>query len=121
MLNPSQAHQINRRTFLGGAAGVGSLALASLLDPQILRAEDVGKGDRWKGVVDPIHFAPKPKRLIYLYMAGGPTHLETLDYKPKLAAMHGQPMPGSYTQGMPIAQLQGQKLVCFAPHHPFQK
>jgi Protein of unknown function (DUF1501) len=115
------AHQINRRTFLGGAAGVGSLALTSLLDPQILRAEDVGKGDRWKGVVNPIHFAPKAKRLIYLYMAGGPTHLETLDYKPKLAAMHGQPMPGSYTQGMPIAQLQGQKLNCFAPQHPFQK
>jgi hypothetical protein len=121
MLNPLKGHQINRRTFLGGAAGVGSLALASLLDPGILRAEDVGKGDRWKGVVNPIHFAPKAKRLIYLYMAGGPTHLETLDYKPKLAAMHGQPMPGSYTQGMPIAQLQGQKLNCFAPQHPFQK
>jgi hypothetical protein len=114
------AHQINRRTFLGGAAGVGSLALASLLDPGILHAEDAGKGDRWKGVVNPFHFAPKAKRLIYLYMAGGPSHLETLDYKPKLAEMHGKPMPGSYTQGMPIAQLQGQQLNCFAPQHPFK-
>ena len=116
------AQQINRRTFLGGAAGVGSLALASLLDPGLLRAADnSAKTDRWSGVVSPLHFAPKAKRLIYLYMAGGPSHLETLDYKPKLAAMHGQPMPGSYTAGMPIAQLQGQKLNCFAPQHEFKK
>ena len=54
-------------------------------------------------------------------MAGGPSHLETLDYKPKLAEMHGQPMPESYTKGQPIAQLQGAKLTCFAPQHPFVK
>ena len=116
------AQQINRRTFLGGAAGVGSLALASLLEPDLLRAADnSAKVDRWPGVVNPLHFAPKAKRLIYLYMAGGPSHLETLDHKPKLAAMHGQPMPGSYTAGMPIAQLQGQKLNCFGPQHGFKK
>ena len=40
-------------------------------------------------------------------MAGGPSHLETLDYKPTLAKMNGQPMPESFTSGMPIAQLQG--------------
>src|ERR1700749_3037568 len=114
--------QINRRTFLGAAAGVGSLALASLLDPNLLRAADnSAKIDRWTGVVNPLHFAPKAKRLIYLYMAGGPSHLETLDHKPKLAAMHGKPMPESYTAGMPIAQLQGQKLNCFAPQHEFKR
>ena len=43
-------------------------------------------------------------------MAGGPSHLETLDYKPTLAKMNGQPMPESFTRGMPIAQLQGTKL-----------
>ena len=52
-------------------------------------------------------------------MAGGPSHLETLDYKPTLAKMNGQPMPESFTRGMPIAQLQGAKLVCLAPQHPF--
>ena len=36
--------------------------------------------------------------MIYLYMAGGPSHLETFDYKPKLAEMHGQPMPESFTR-----------------------
>ena len=43
-------------------------------------------------------------------MAGGPSHLETFDYKPKLAELHGQPMPESFTKGQPIAQLQGQEL-----------
>jgi hypothetical protein len=47
--------------------------------------------------------------------------LESLDYKPKLAEMHGQPMPDSYTKGQPIAQLQGQKLNCFAPQYPFRR
>jgi hypothetical protein len=54
-------------------------------------------------------------------MAGGPSHLETLDHKPKLAEMHGEPMPESFTKGQPIAQLQGKELKCFAPQHPFKK
>jgi hypothetical protein len=127
-MNPAErfALEINRRAFLGGVAGVGSLALASLLDPKLAQGADIASGaskqaPKWSGVVNPLHFAPKAKRLIYLYMAGGPSHLDTYDYKPKLAKMHGQPMPGSYTAGMPIAQLQGQKLSCFAPQHPFQK
>jgi hypothetical protein len=49
------------------------------------------------------------------------SHLETFDNKPKLAKMHGQPMPESYTRGQPIAQLQNAKLTCFAPQHPFVK
>ena len=44
-------------------------------------------------------------------MAGGPSHLETFDYKPKLAELNGQPMPESFTKGQPIAQLQGQAEV----------
>jgi len=115
--------RIHRRTFLGrGVTGIGSLALASLLDPGLLKsAETNRKSDRWTGSIHPLHFAPKAKRIIYLYMAGGPSHLETFDYKPTLARMQGQPMPGSFTRGMPIAQLQGQKLVCLAPQHPFQR
>ena len=59
--------------------------------------------------------------MIYLCLAGGPSHLETFDYKPKLAEMHGQPMPESFTKGQPIAQLQGQELKCFGPQHPFSQ
>jgi uncharacterized protein (DUF1501 family) len=74
-----------------------------------------------RGVVNPLHLAPKAKRIIFLTMAGGPSHLETLDYKPKLAEMHGQPMPESFTKGQPIAQLQGKELKCFGPQHAFKK
>jgi hypothetical protein len=77
--------------------------------------------DRRTGTVNPLHYPPRARRIIYLYMAGGPSHLETLDFKPKLAAMHGQPMPESLTKGQPIAQLQGKELKCFAPQHPFRK
>ncbi len=54
-------------------------------------------------------------------MSGGPSQFETFDYKPRLAAMDGQAMPESITQGQPIAQLQGQKLKCLAPQTKFQK
>ena len=47
-------------------------------------------------------------------------HLETFDHKPKLAQMHGQPMPESFNAGKQIAQLQGQKLLCFGPQHGFR-
>jgi hypothetical protein len=112
-----------RRAFLGRAAtGLGSLALASLLDPKLLAAPaDRATVDHWRGVARPTHFPPRVKRVIYLYMAGGPSHLETWDYKPKLGEMNGKPMPESFTKGQPIAQLQGAKLNCFAPQHPFQK
>ena len=58
-------------------------------------------------MVNPLHHAAKAKRVIWLYMAGGPSHLETFDYKPKLAELSGKPMPESITKGQPIAQLQG--------------
>ena len=113
----SMALRINRRTFLGhGISGLGLLALNSLLDPRVGAAASESKG-----VVNPLHFQPKAKRVIFLYQAGGPSHLETLDPKPKLAEMHGQPMPDSFTKGQQIAQLQGRTLVCFGPQHGFKR
>ena len=61
------------------------------------------------------------QRVIWLTMAGGPSHLELFDPKPKLAELHGQPMPESFTAGQQLAQLQGQKLQCLGPMFPFQK
>src|SRR5512140_930164 len=105
------AQRQTRRVFLGRASqGVGALALASLVNPALARAAAVAgtsPNARWTGVVNPPHFPPKAKRVIWLTMAGGPSHLETFDHKPKLAALHGQPMPESFTKGQPIAQLQG--------------
>jgi hypothetical protein len=111
---------LQRRTFLGNALrGVGSVALASLLDPGVLHAgEDSG---RWRGVITTPHVLPKARRVIFLVMAGGPSHLETFDHKPKLAEMSGKPMPESFTKGQPIAQLQNMKLVCLAPQYEFKK
>jgi hypothetical protein len=57
------------------------------------------------------HRLPRAKRVIFLCMAGGPSHLETFDFKPQLDRLAGEEMPGSFTQGMPIAQLQGKPLV----------
>ncbi len=108
-MNPTDVY---RRTFLRqGATGLGVLALNSLL----------GATTGPKGVVQPLHHPAKAKRVIFLYQAGGPSHLETFDYKPKLAEMHGKTMPESLTKGQQIAQLQGRPLICFGPQHGFQK
>src|SRR5215510_8647094 len=118
---------LSRRTFLSKTAhGVGKIALASLLNPALFSAALAASGkpssnNKRTGVVNPLHYPAKAKRVIWLSMAGGPSHLETFDYKPKLAEMHGQPMPESFTKGKQIAQLQGQKLLCYGPQLKFRK
>ncbi|MBY0514263.1 MAG: DUF1501 domain-containing protein [Gemmataceae bacterium] len=109
--------RIQRRTFLGQTCrGVGGAALASLFARSVAAADD-----KWKGVVTTPHVAPKAKRVIFLVMAGGPSHLELFDHKPELAKRDGQPMPESITRGQPIAQLQGQQLKCLGPQWKFKK
>ena len=114
---------INRRAFLGRAAyGLGGLALASLLDPKLLRAADATAASAlWKGTVNPTHFPIKARRVIHLCMAGGPSHLESFDFKPKLKELHGQPFPDSFTQGQQLAQLQNTKLIARGPFCEFRK
>lgn len=116
--------EVNRRTFLGRAGrGLGTLALATLLDPALLGggAASGAAAASWRGVVRPLHVPPRARRAIWLYMAGGPSHLETFDPKPRLAEMDGQPMPASLTEGQQIAQLQGQELKCLAPQFEFRR
>ncbi|MCC6232879.1 MAG: DUF1501 domain-containing protein [Verrucomicrobiales bacterium] len=106
---------LSRRVFLGKATqGLGTVALASLL-----RSAPVRGG--FPGVLKTPHLPQIAKRVIWLTMAGGPSQFETFDPKPKLAEMHGKPMPESLTQGQQLAQLQGQKLVCYGPQLPFAK
>jgi len=112
--------QQTRRLFLGRASqGLGAVALGSILQPQILKAASAAR--TVSGAVASLHFPAKARRVIWLSMAGGPSHLETFDPKPKLAEMHGKPMPESFTKGKQIAQLQGQKLVCYGPQLPFKR
>jgi hypothetical protein len=111
--------QQTRRVFLGRASqGLGALALGSILQPRALQAAAIRAVS---GAVNPLHFPAKARRVIWLSMAGGPSHLETFDPKPKLVEMHGKPMPESFTRGKQIAQLQGQKLVCYGPQLPFKR
>ena len=111
-----------RRSFLGKIGrGTGALALASILNPALLFGEQLAKSPHYTGLVNPLDFAPKAKRVIWLGMAGGPSHLETFDFKPKLGEMSGKPMPESFTKGQPIAQLQGKQLLCYAPQYNFQR
>jgi hypothetical protein len=106
------ARNIARRTFLRrGMSGLGLFGLNALLRPALFG----------QGAVNPLHHAAKAKRVIFLYQAGGPSHLETFDYKPKLAQMDGKGMPESFTKGQQIAQLQGKPLMCFAPQYGFKK
>lgn len=114
---PSLPAAISRRAFLCRAS-VGSLALASLLKPSVVRGAEPS---RWTGVLPTPHYPAKAKRVIWLTMAGGPSHLETFDHKPRLAQMHGQPMPESFTKGQQLAQLQGQRLKCFGPQWEFKR
>ncbi len=95
-----------RRTFLRNSSfGIGSLALANLLQQDKLLGADASSLIQ--------HHTPRIKRVIWLTMAGGPSHLETFDYKPELAKRDGQIMPESMTKGQQLAQLQGQALKCF--------
>ena len=72
--------------------GLGGVALSHLLQRDA-SASDAG------GVLDAPHLAPKAKRVIYLFMSGGPSQLESFDYKPMLAKMHGQNLPDSVRKG----------------------
>jgi len=97
----------SRRTFLGKSAqAIGALALGSLVNPSLLKAATATGDQRWRGILSAPHFPPRAKRVIHLCMAGGPSHLETFDPKPRLNALHGQPFPESFTKGQQLAQLQ---------------
>ena len=126
MMSPFRSPQfqlgINRRSFLERSAyGLGTLALASLLNPRLLAAETPAREGHWKGVVNPPHFPVRAKRVIHLCMAGGPSHLESFDYKPELKRIHGQPFPESFTKGQQLAQLQNTVLKARGPFVEFKK
>ncbi|MDC0936808.1 DUF1501 domain-containing protein [Pirellulales bacterium] len=107
-----------RRTFLKtGSIGLGAATLQSLL----ARTSVAAPPAEVPSALEASQIPRRAKRVIFLCMAGGPSHLETLDHKPKLAEMHGQPMPESFTTGQPIAQLQGKPLTCLAPQYAFKK
>ncbi len=107
---------LSRRSFLRQSAyGLGATALAGLLDPHLLAASSkpahtASAAGRWPGVIQPPHSPVRARRIIHLCMAGGPSHLETFDWKPELKALDGKPFPESFTKGQQLAQLQNTTL-----------
>jgi|TARA_B110000037_G_scaffold187298_1_gene217795 hypothetical protein len=95
--NSENPLKINRRHFFSQlSVGIGSLALGSLLIPDLLKGGQQSLGSQPLGIP---HFAPKAKRVIYLFQAGAPSQLESFDYKPTLIKRMGEDLPDSIRNG----------------------
>src|SRR6187397_1279177 len=93
----------NRRQFLNRfGMGLGGIALTDMLGSDALAGSD---GDL--GVLGKPHFAPKAKRVIYLFMSGGPSQLDLFDYKPLLNKRHGEQLPDSIRAGQRLTGMSG--------------
>ena len=104
-------HQTRRHFFQQAGFGIGSLALCSLANRDLLA----------QAAPNPMvpkapHFAPKAKRIIYLFMAGAPSQLDLLDYKPALNKYDGQPVPEDVIKGERFAFIKGTPKLLGSPH-----
>ncbi len=101
------ALNLNRRKFISRLSlGIGSVALGSLLIPDLFKD---GNDESLSGLGLP-HFAPKAKRIIYLFQNGAPSQLESFDHKPVLRTMMGQELPESIRKGQRLTGMtSGQK------------
>jgi len=128
-LNRERQLLLTRRQFFGrSAAGIGTAALASLLNPRLFSgapAAAAGGGitgaPAAEGVLRALHFAPRAKRVIYLFMSGGPSHIDLFDYKPKLKELHGTELPATIRMGQRVTGMtSGQKsFPCVNPMFKF--
>lgn len=113
-MNPQQEIQrlLTRRHFFGRlSAGIGGAALASVMNPGLLASAAAG------GHPGALHFPPKVKRVIWLFMSGGPSHIDLFDYKRQLRNHHGEQLPASIRQGQRLTGMtSGQSsFPCVAP------
>src|SRR4051812_11643703 len=100
-----------RRQFFGRSVmGIGTAALASLLAKDVFAAGvSAGRATRQgiPGLPDLPHFAPKAKRIIYLFQNGAPSHVDLFDYKPKLREWHGKEIPPEIIGGKRFSTMTG--------------
>ena len=115
---------MNRRDFFGRfALGIGGAALTELLRNSASASE---VKNPFAGVLDHPHFAPKAKRIIYLFMAGGPSQHDLFDYKPLLNQMNGEDLPASVRMGQRLTGMSAHQarlplagsIFKFAQHGP---
>ena len=102
-LEQETAYTRNRRHFLAKTSlGLGGVALGSLLIPRLFEDEPVagdGADELLRGVLGSPHFAPRARRVIYLFQSGGPSQLELFDYKPLLRDRNGEELPDEVRDG----------------------
>ncbi len=111
-------NETNRRRFLLHTGhGMGAAALSSLWTPGLVGSAAASGPGGFP------NFAPKAKRAIYLFFSGGPSHIDTFDYKPGLKDIHGQELPESIRQGQRLTGMtSGQKsFPCVAPMFEFER
>src|ERR1700745_3660799 len=103
-MDPRREFQLlltRRQLFGRTAAGIGTAALASLLNPRLFAAP-AAAASASGGALPATHFAPRAKHVIYLFMSGGPSHIDLLDYKPKLKQNHGKELPAPVRMGQRV-------------------
>ena len=124
-MTPFDLHQAQtRRQMIGlGARGLGALGAASLLNPTLLKAATSQAGISSFGTLEAPHFKPSAKRVIYLFLSGGPSHIDLYDYHPKMKDFHGIELPDSIRNGQRITGMtSGQKsFPCVAPMFEFSR
>ncbi len=102
-MDPRIEHQrsLTRRHFFGQSArGIGAVALGGLLAADGFATDAVGGGAELIGGLKGLpHFAPRAKRIIYLFQSGGPSQIDLFDYKPEMDKLRGQDLPDSIRQG----------------------
>jgi len=103
-----------RNFFIKTSLGIGAMALSSLLGKSVLGdfANTLANQSTSETLEQEIlkalpHFAPKAKRIVYLFMSGGPSQFETFDYKPKLVDLFGQELPDSIRKGQRLTGMSG--------------
>jgi uncharacterized protein (DUF1501 family) len=107
-------YRTRRQFFKDCTVGLGTIALASLLNDRLLAAPAAPADDPL--APRPTHFPAKAKHVIYLHMAGAPSTLDLFDYKPKLIELNGKPCPESYIKGQQFAFIKGTPKLLGTPH-----
>jgi hypothetical protein len=97
---------MNRRHFLGKAGiGIGAAALAELLQADLFAQSEAPQTSATGGLAGLPHFAPKAKRVIYMFQSGAPSQLDLFDYKPQLVKRHGTDLPDSIRNGQRLTAM----------------
>jgi len=118
-LNDFWRQQTRRAFFRNTGLAAGRIALGSLLAPGLLRGANAGSPrppKAYPALPGLPHFAPKARRLIYLFMNGAPSQIDLWDHKPRLADLFDTDLPDSIRQGQRLTTMtSGQKRFPIAP------